>query len=351
MKLNKAHEQLITLYFYGELDEAERAEAEALLKVDPACRRVLDQLHALEQVVPQEPGLVPSDDMLYAMRQAVAQRVRRTAEAQTTNVMQRATAWWTPRILIPQLAFALALMMIGFFWGQQSTEQPVTERLAVLESEPMQQLLLANQPIADSNGTIDPFFAGVQDIAFDPETGLVEVRYNTVNEVAWRGHPDDVVVQQLLQQALLDEENPAGRLRAVNTLQAVAAQQVTPDSMLVEALLVMLREEENQGMRLQTMEALGTLYERATLDYTAKSTMIKVMLNDENPALRMEAMRILTQNARESQNLAGYLRAAQADTNAFIRNEAGRMLDLMEQGQPLAMLPEATDTTDTGRTP
>jgi len=131
----------------------------------------------------------------------------------------------------------------------------------------------------------------------------------------------------------------------------VAAQQVTPDSTLVDALLVMLREEENQGMRLQAMEALGSLYERATLDPTAKRIMIKVMLNDENPALRMEAMSILTQNARESQNLAGYLRAAQADTNAFIRNEAARMLELMEQGQPLAATPETTDTPNTGRTP
>lgn len=346
MKLNKEHERLITLYFYGELDEAQQAEAEALLKVDPACQQVLEQLQGLEQVVPHQPSIEPTNDVMYAMRQAVSQQIRRSVQP---SVAERAAAWWQPRILLPQLAFSLVLIAVGFFLGQN--DLPRDERLAVLESEPMQQLILANQPVEDTNGSIDPFFAGVQDIAFDPETGMVEVRYNTVNEVSWRGQPDDAVVQQLLQQALLDDENPAGRLRAVNTLQAVAAQQVKPDSMLVDALLVMLRDEENQGMRLQALEALGSLYERATLDPTAKRMMIKVMLNDENPALRMEAMRVLTQNARENQNLAGYLRAAQADTNAFIRNEAGRMLALMEQGQPLATPLEATDTPNTGRTP
>jgi hypothetical protein len=234
-----------------------------------------------------------------------------------------------PSALMMRLGVAVVLFAVGFWLGRRPTGG----------TEALEDLAFARAAVQAGHGTIKPAFAGVQSVEFDPASGTVEIQYNTVNEVAVRGRPGDAAVQALLEQALLDDTNPMARLYAAKALQAVPPTQAAPDSQLVAALTFLLDNERNEGIRLQAIEALRTLYRQTPLSASARQSLLDVLLHDENSALRIEALELLTEQSRAAQELGTYLDAVREDPNDFIRLQVQNLLSRPDSALPLEQLP------------
>lgn len=327
----KHDEQALVLYHYDELNAEERAAVEAQLELCASCRAVLAELDLVQQAIPARPALEPEEDTLKALRSTLVSNLPEPRP----SLRRQATAGWNelrwmqPASLALRLAVAAVLVAVGFLLGRRPSGS----------TEAIEDLALARAPVQAEHGTISPAFAGVQSVEFDPASGTVEIQYNTVNEVAVRGLPGDAAVQALLEQALLDDTNPVARLYAAKALQAAPSTQAAPDSQLVAALTFLLENERNEGIRLQAIEALRTLYRQTPLSTAARQSLLNVLLHDENSALRIEALELLTERARASQELATYLDAVREDPNDFIRLQVQNLLSRPDSALPLEQLP------------
>lgn len=331
-------EKLVTLYHYGELEEADRATVAVWLATCAHCQQVLHELQAVEQVVPPAPDANPDTAVLHALRRSVAARIRERPVEKPT------WAWPTwlrqPVPVFARLALATLLIAVGFGLGRSGPDALPTDETA-WSAQALDALLLAQTTVEAPDRSVYPSLASIEDVAFDPSSGTVEIRYNTVNEVVIRGRPEEASVRHLLQQALQDEENPAARLYAARTLRDAATLSVAPDSQVVDALLQVLADEPNEGIRLQTLQALRALYQQTPLSAEVKGALLGLLLNDPNSALRIEALQTLTESSLARQDLEGYVRAAQEDSNGFIQYEAERWLSA-QPAQPLEALPDGS---------
>ena len=108
----------VVLYFYDEMDPAERTRAAAHMRVCEACRQRLDDLHAIRRALAERPAVdaPPTGDWSGFMRrldEAVGS-VRPPREAPRPAVLEHDGTRWSVRHLVP-LAAVLTLVTIGIF--------------------------------------------------------------------------------------------------------------------------------------------------------------------------------------------------------------------------------------------
>jgi len=334
----------VVLYFYDELTPGERAEVEVRLQGCAGCQAVLEGLQQLQQVVPATPSVSPDEATMEMVRRAAFARLRPAPRPASVGL----AAWLRPAPLAARLALAVLLVAAGFWWGAKrdglSTDLPPA---FAMDQPDLGGLLLAGETVQTGSSTIEPTFGGVEEVTFDAAAGTVQIRYNTFNEVTVQGRADDVVVRRLLQQALMDQENPAVRLHAARVLgttgETALAPSSPPDAELVATLVRLIEEEPNDGIRLQALQALRTLHFRQDLSPSVKKTLLGVLLNDKNSAIRIEALQSLTAASLVERDLSRYLQALSEDDNSFIRLEAARLLDTWE-AVPLEQVPVSPAT-------
>jgi|GEM_PF-1266073 len=319
----------VILYFYGELTGAPLAEVEAHLQVCPSCCAVLDEMRAMEDIVPALPSVVPDDATMSALRRAVGERLRpRTAQVERP--------WWRPAPLAMRFTLGVALVAVGFLWGRMQADKS-----GGLGADAFDDLLYASRPVEAAGGTINPYLAGVQSVALDPETGTVGIRYSTHNDVFVRGRPTDPGIRQLLHQALADPDHPVARLDAVKVVG-----RTLPDADLTSALTKLILDEPMEGIRIRAIQALRLLHAQTGYPPTVKEALLNILLNDQSSALRIEAMQALTEGALGGEDtarhdLANQLKIMENDPNGFIRIRAASMLRDLERSGPLERLPSS----------
>ena len=121
----------VVLYFYDEMDPAERARASAHLRACDACRQRLEDLHAIRRALAERPAVdaPPTGDWSGFMRrldEAVA-TVRPPREPVRPAVLERDGTRWSVRHLVP-LAAVLALVTIGIFMAARFRSSDAASR-------------------------------------------------------------------------------------------------------------------------------------------------------------------------------------------------------------------------------
>jgi hypothetical protein len=298
----------LVLYHYDELGASARADMEGRLEACPACREQLKGLKALEFSVPRAPSVEIEDDVLSAIRMSTTRRLREEA------VRPAARFRWMAWPFIPRLALALGAVVIVFFIGRLTASDSILPQVA------------AGLPSADVR---------ISDISVNQETGIVQISWEESRPLSIQADLSDSRVQALLSQALMDESNPGGRLRAVRAVSQVEAIQAEPDPALTGALEGVLMTESNEGIRLQTLKALGSLHRATPISSTLKLKLIDMLTNERNPAIRIEVLSLLTNNELTSMELQDALQQARRDVNPFIRSQAEAVLAELESTKPL----------------
>ena len=173
MSLSKQNEQDLILYFYNELNAAERARIEALLHTSAECKDFLQHLEQGIGAAPRQPLVEPDQETLDILRRAVSVRIASEIQPKTRKSFFKFLPIWAHHP-VAQFGFTAALVTIGFLAGLswQGTTQPPVQN-ATLDA-----LLTANRNVQASNSNIDPYLVGIQKIKYDSQTGSVEIYYN-----------------------------------------------------------------------------------------------------------------------------------------------------------------------------
>jgi HEAT repeat protein len=156
--------------------------------------------------------------------------------------------------------------------------------------------------------------------------GQVDCRYDLITPVQVSGKLDDPRIQRALAGAIVGEENPGVRLRAVN---AVAGRRLAgADREIRAALILALTSDPNPGVRMEALRALR----RLPLADDIKSALLTTLLTDRNSGLRIAAINGLdssfTAPLQIDPDVLSALRVTAArDDNNYIRQKSRTVLE------------------------
>lgn len=315
--------EFIQLSIYGELSDIEQRELEEHLETCQGCREELAQLQRFQHLM--SIGAPPRVD---ASVLNDARRNLRTVlayESTKPGIRVRMLEWYNSfkhRISFLELptwqsaARGLAMAGLGVVIGLYYSS-PQSETLD-------QPLALTNQEDVFTRGDVD--ISNVRFLDADPSDGSIEFVFEAVRPVQMKGALDDPMVQRVLSFAVVNEQNPGVRLKAVNA--AGAYTQVTSESTIKNALITALKTDPNSGVRKEAFFALV----KYPFDDSVKDAMVHVLTHDDNAALRIEAINMLQARAEENipfdQDLVDVLKTRMVnDKNTYIRTRARTVLD------------------------
>jgi len=333
------YESLIAEALFGELSPEDRQRLDRHLERCDACADELRTMQATLEFTAQRERPEPPPSFWRGYWPRLVRRMER--DAAHPSLTERIAVWWRELTTVPpamrwalQGAVAVVLVVGGFWLGRQGGETPV-EDLSLGAEEPstaLSELIPAEQSLDAQRSTAQPVIANIQDITYDVSEGTVEIRYNMVNDVVVRGKPNDPAIQQLLQAAMLNDQNPSARL---NALQAVEKTRPSADAELVQALTYLAQEETNPNMRYRAVRALRSLHQDTPLTDETRNVLINILLNGQNSALRIEALQALVDSPPSSTEVTpDYLYQVQNDSNSYVRYQAQQALQEISTSSP-----------------
>ncbi len=313
-------EEWLELSRYGELSDADQRQLDVHLETCQRCQSFRNELErfctVMERAAPAKPA---ETDLLDA-------RVNLWSKITPGLKKHRSPAGWVSRFIdglqglttsvLPQYRTVLGgalLLFIGLAGGYYLAFQD--GRMSGFAVPGMGQTdLLSNEDVAISN---------VRFVDSDVPDGTLGIRFEAVRPVQIMGPVDDPDIQRVLTFAVLNEQNPGVRLRAVNAVSA--SEGLQSDHEIRDALVTALKTDSNAGVRGEAFNALS----RYPFDEAIRDAMIHTLVFDENPALRINAINRLQEQVPASfdENLERVLRTRMVlDENAYIRTKARTVL-------------------------
>lgn len=312
------------LSLYDELSEHEEHLLQEYLAKDETARDEYDQLKKLHQTLEKEDRKTLSDKTLWEARQGL-QAVLRYEQASRSfwqRVTDTLTIWkdlipmeWIPRYRV--VFGGGAIFALGLFLGSQGLFTGTLPEGDVIRGGLSEADLLSRSDVEISNVRfMDP----------DVSDGGVEFVFEAIRPIHMKGPLSDPRIQKVLAYAVVNEQNPGVRLRAVNAVGAF--RQPSADNEIKHALITALKSDPNDGVRGEALNALI----QYPFDRAVKSALLHVLTHDTNAALRIEAINRLESRADEETQadpaLVDVLRSKmETDENSYIRLRARTVLD------------------------
>ena len=298
----------LPLYLYDELDPAEHEQLETHVDACAECAQVLTEERRFLESLHHRETLPVSEHMLSECRHDLMRAVYREDRSQARAA---APGWWAgiERALssvriVWQPAAAMALLAVGFFAGKGALKVPDMSSGS-------------GGPEVAEAGLLSP--AGlreIQSVHVDPEKDMVEIAVEETTRRVITGSPNDPRIQSLListvreypnsglrldsldvltqgvdnsevRSALIDamigDENPGVRLRALEALKRQKDHQEVR-----QALFNVLRADVNPGMRVQAIDMLAESPDREMV-----GLLQDLVRQEQNNYVRLQYGRVL----------------------------------------------------------
>lgn len=300
----------------GGIDADEQAVLERHLQGCDRCSREYEELRTLHRaLMTHRPGIDADERLLNEARQELRVALRNEVSRRSVWL-----GWLDPGAIAPAARFALGAaftLALGFVLGRS-----LFPPSAAQETFPVASVSPAGGVRPEEEETR---ITNVRFIDHGKGTGEVEFTFDAVTPVRMRGSIDDPKIQKVLTHAMLNEENPGVRLRAVNAINRQGVESQDPETK--SALIKALEADANAGVRREALNALS----RLPLDAEIKKAMLHALMADSNPGLRVAAINALD-SARtgapgaDSDILEVLRQKAKTDDNNYIRVKARAVL-------------------------
>jgi hypothetical protein len=166
--------------------------------------------------------------------------------------------------------------------------------------------------------------ANISSIVQQPNSDVVEVRYNEVVPQRVQGKLDDPAIRQLLMVASEDANSAGIRDDSVGLLAAECrAGHSCNAAGIRDALMVALRYDRNQGVREKALKGLEPYVSE---DMRVRDAVLEALLNDGDPRIRTEAISILEPVEADMTVRQVLSTVATSDQNPQIRNVSRQVL-------------------------
>jgi hypothetical protein len=292
MNCELAHERIVTAA-YGELPDEQIHELERHMTACPDCHTERDQLLALKVFAEALPVMEPAPNLVARSRQRLAEALdalppkrwyERVSQRMMNNFASLQAAPVAACLLL--MAGAGAGSLGGFEYAQNRAMHNANRAAIVAQAASTGQT--GNDPQAPS-GPAE--VANISSIVREPNSEMVQVRYNQVVPQQMEGSLDDPAIRQLL---MLASENSASAGVRDDSVGLLAAECRAGHSCTAagirDALMVALRYDRNAGVRLKALDGLEPYVAE---DVRVRDAVLEALMNDSDPRVRSQAVSIL----------------------------------------------------------
>jgi len=308
----KQFRQWIWLALYDELPVDQKEILEQHVQDCPECQLDYEAARQTVKVLNHKLQLEASERQLNQSRTELHQRLLLLSQPRFyPNWLNRLwkfvsldfTSGW-------RMAFAAAVFVIGLFLGK-ILFYPENENFSL------------STGIAPA--LTEATMSNIEAIQYDPASRQVTIQLSTVNDMVIQGNVEETAIQQLLANSLMTEDRPNIRLQMVKALQ----QTTSLNENLIYSLSKFIDREENPGIRLKAVRLLTSIPISSSIKEILARVLVRVLLNDPNAAIRIEAFNGLI---KLKNNLLApvILNAAKSDSSEYIRLRARQMLERTE---------------------
>ncbi|MBI2619282.1 MAG: HEAT repeat domain-containing protein [Ignavibacteriales bacterium] len=326
MQTHEQYKERLLLSIHGELEADEQKKLESHVADCRECREELAHLKRLQVAVAALPRVSVTDSLLQEARRELRAAIRiernRTSLGVTVGrFLERFMAPW-----VRLSAGAAAFLAVGFLGGALMFRSDVSNGGPILKQLSDQTEVLRGE-------------AEITNVRFedaDPSDGEIAFSFHAVSPVKVRGNPNDPGIQSVLTKALMYEENPGVRLRAVSAITSQIQIQLRKekgvDNEVKIALINAMKYDENPGVRKEALHALR----KFPFDDEIKQGLLYVLTRDRNQGLRVEAINSLATakdefRSSDEQLLDVLRRKMETDNNQYVRLQARAVFEEVRQ--------------------
>jgi len=337
MNCTEIHERIV-MAAYSELPDDQNHALLQHLAGCPACREEQDQLLALKTLSAAYPVLEPSPNLVARSRT----RLEDALDALPPKRWYDRLGEWMTRTATGLQAAPVAaclLLVAGAGLGSLGGYEFAARHAAGLAG---------NGPTKDVAGTgqlgvveaasqaTTPEIANVSGIVRQPNSNLVEVRYNQVEPRQVQGTLDDPKIRQLLMLASQNGANPEVRNDSVELLAAECrsghgcAGPSGQGTGVRDALMVALRYDRSATVRQKALEGLQPYVAQ---DLQVRDAILETLLNDPEARIRSSAISMLEPVEADTSVRQVLSTVAESDENSHIRNASRVVLRRVSEVQ------------------
>jgi hypothetical protein len=277
------YRKLIQLSFYGELSSKEQNDLNEHLKNCMECREELENQKNLLALLLENKSAKVNDEILSSARYQLRGALR--MEKDKLSIADKLLPKLIGLFSTPaRLAFSFAtVMLIGILIGSLFLgKKDVTEKITTT----------GDSDIIELSGD-DVKISNLSFIDSDPSDGEVEFTFEAVKPVYVKGKINDPKIQSILTYSMLNESNPGSRLNSINAM--YSEQPLSFDNDVKDAIITVVMTDENPGIRREALK----LMKKIPYDEKIKQAYLFVLTSDSSSGLRIEALNALIEGSKK----------------------------------------------------
>jgi hypothetical protein len=321
MNCELAHERIATSA-YGELPDEQVHELERHMASCPDCETERKQLLALKVLVDAYPVMEPDPNLAARSRQRLEEALDALPPRRWYDRLgQRLFNNFASLQAAPVAACLLLLVGAGagLLGGFQYAQRHAASAAA------------ATQTAAPPQQSGPAEIANISSIVRQPNSEIVEVRYNQVVPQHIEGSLHDPAIRQLL---MLASQNSASAGVRDDSVGLMAAEcrlgHGCTGTGIRDALMVALRYDRNAGVRQKALEGLESYVAE---DVRVRNAVLEALLNDPDPRIRTTAINILEPVEGDTSVRQVLYSVSNSDRNPQIRTVSRQVLDRVPEIQ------------------
>ncbi len=310
---------------YGELGDEQSNELERHIAGCPDCAAEREQLLALRALAEAHPVEEPSANLVARARLRLEEALdalppRRWYERLGQRMRNNVAGLQAAPVA------ACLLLAIGAGAGSLGGYQFARHRAANTAAAAVQTSKVQPQTasLAGAEKPVPAEIANVSSIVRQPNSHMVEVRYNKLVPQRIEGSLDDPAIRQLLMLASRNSASAGVRGDSVGLLAAECkAGHSCKEMGIRDALMVALRYDKNAGVREKALEGLEPYVAQ---DVRVRDAVLEALMNDSAPRIRTAAINILEPVEGDTSVRQVLHSVADTDVNPYIRTVSRQVL-------------------------
>ncbi len=324
MNCEIAQERMVTAE-YGELAQAEADEMERHLDGCAECRKEREQLWALRVFAEAYPVVEPDANLVARSRMRLDEALdalppRRWMERLGWRILNGFTSLQAAPVA------AGLLLVAGLGAGSLGGYRMAENRAA--HAAPVQTAQAAPVPAQPTAAAVLPVaaeIANISSIVRQPNSHMVEVRYNQMVPQKIEGSLDDPAIRQLLMLASRNSSSAGVRDDSVGLMaDECKAGHGCKTAGIRDALLVALHSDKNDTVREKALEGLKPYVAE---DTRVRNAVLQALLNDYDPKVRTAAISMLEPVEGDTSVRQVLHSVADSDRNPYIRTVSRQVLE------------------------
>jgi hypothetical protein len=326
MNCEVAHERIVT-GAYGELPDEQTHELERHIAGCPDCHREREELLALKVLANAHPVLEPTANLVARSRLKLEEALdalppRRWYERLSQRMMNNFAS-------LQAAPVAACLLLVAGAGAGSLGGYEIAQNRAAHTAAAGATATAANAATLAQAGPAE--IANISSIVRQPNSEMVEVRYNQVVPQRMEGSLDDPAIRQLLMLASENSASAGVRDDSVGLLAAECrAGHGCQGAGIRDALMVALRYDKNEGVRDKALKGLEPYVAE---DVRVRDAVLEALLNDGDPRIRTAAINILEPVEADTSVRQVLHTVANSDHNPQIRTVSRQVLSRVPEIQ------------------